>query len=152
MEYKTRECGNSFKLPETPKLAVDAVIIHGRKDVIVIERMFPPLGWAFPGGFVDVGESCEDAVVRETKEETNLDTGIIRLIGVFSDPKRDPRGHVVSVAYLLKSTGGVPKAKDDAKRIHVMSKNELWPQRFKLIKAHLAILDSFDRLYPSVYC
>jgi len=86
--------------PKTPHLAVDAVIRHG-KNIILIDRKFPPLGFALPGGFVDYGESCEDAVLREVKEETNLNGKITRLIGVYSHPNRDVRGHVVTVAYML---------------------------------------------------
>ena len=89
--------------PATPLLTVDAVILYNnKKDIVLIKRKNPPFknGYALPGGFVDVGETVEDACIREALEETNIKVKIIKLIGVFSDPKRDPRGHTVSVAFL----------------------------------------------------
>jgi len=100
----------------TPKLTVDAVIVEGGK-VVLIRRVNPPFKgmWALPGGFVDVGETVEAACVREAREETSLDVGIVKLVGVYSDPKRDPRGHTVGVIFLCKAKGGELKAADDAK-------------------------------------
>jgi 8-oxo-dGTP diphosphatase len=99
-----------------PGLAVDGVLVKGR-EVLLIRRGRPPFegAWAIPGGFVEVGESCEDAVRREVAEETGLLSRLAALVGVYSDPKRDPRGHVVSVVYLLAVSGVLPvKAGDDA--------------------------------------
>lgn len=107
---------------ESPSLAVDIVIYRFVEDsddieFVVIERLNDPKGTAFPGGFVDVGESCEAAAVREAKEETSLDVTLADLVGVFSDPKRDPRQHVVSVVYTayLADDSPVLSAQDDAK-------------------------------------
>jgi len=111
--------------PITHLLTVDAVILlNKKKDVILIRRKNPPFQgqFALPGGFVDVGETVENSCIREAKEETNVDVKIIRLIGVFSDPKRDPRGHNVTVAYLCEpsTSDEKPKALDDAASLEIM--------------------------------
>jgi len=111
--------------PVTPLLTVDAVILLNRKqDLILIRRKNPPfLGeLALPGGFVDVGESVEQACIREAKEETNIDVKIVKLIGVFSEPNRDPRGHTVSIAFLCDplTEKEEPKALDDAAALEVI--------------------------------
>ncbi len=101
--------------PETPKLMVDIVIPDEEGRVLLIQRGSDPYqgSWALPGGFVDVGETVEDAAVREAKEETGLDVELLRLVGVYSDPDRDPRGHNVSVAFLARAEGD-PSAASDA--------------------------------------
>lgn len=113
----------------TPYLTVDGVIeLYGSdealKGVVLIERKNPPHGWALPGGFVDVGERVEDALMREMREETSLDVKITRMLGVYSDPKRDARFHTVSIVYVCKAYG-VPKAEDDAKAVHVIPLEEM---------------------------
>lgn len=101
---------------KSPSLTVDGVIIKDNK-VLLIKRKNDPYKdmWAIPGGFVEYGEKTENAVLREIKEETGLEAKIDKLIGVYSDPKRDPRKHVVSIAYLLKDVKGEEKGGDDAK-------------------------------------
>jgi 8-oxo-dGTP diphosphatase len=101
--------------PRTPLLTVDGVVVENGA-VLLIRRRNPPFAgrYALPGGFVDVGETVEAAVVREVHEETGLDTAIERLLGVYSDPQRDPRGHTVSVTYLLRRLGGTLAGADDA--------------------------------------
>ena len=88
-----------------PLLAVDGVVTDGKR-ILLIKRKNPPYAshWALPGGFVEVGETVEAAVKRELKEETGVNVYAPILIGVFSDPKRDPRGHVVSCAFLCNHT------------------------------------------------
>ena len=101
--------------PVTPLLTVDALIIHKGK-IVLVKRRNPPFKdrFALPGGFVEIGETVEEAAVREAKEETGLDIEIIKLLGVYSDPSRDPRGHTVSVCFLAKGSGNL-KAGSDAK-------------------------------------
>jgi len=103
-------------LPRTPLLTVDLVIeLEDRpgRPVVLIERGHPPAGFALPGGFVEVGESVEEAARREAREETGLDVRLVALLGVYSDPARDPRGHTVSVVYVARARGE-PVAGDDA--------------------------------------
>jgi 8-oxo-dGTP diphosphatase len=83
---------------------------------VLIERRNFPFGWAIPGGFVEVGEKIEDAAVRELREETSLEVDLRALLGVYSRPDRDPRGHTVSVVYVGRAHGE-PRAADDAKGI-----------------------------------
>jgi 8-oxo-dGTP diphosphatase len=89
-----------------PALTVDAVLLKG-DEVLLIRRGREPFKgwWAIPGGFVEVGERTEDAVRRELVEETGLKGDVVDLLGVYSDPRRDPRGHTVTVAYVLKVSG-----------------------------------------------
>jgi 8-oxo-dGTP diphosphatase len=99
-----------------PALAVDAVTFDRSGKLLLIRRKNPPFKgrYALPGGFVDVGETVEQAAARELREEAGLKTKSQRLIGVYSDPKRDPRGHTVSVAFLIQVEPGDPKGGDDA--------------------------------------
>ncbi len=102
--------------PTTPPLATDCVVFDKRGRVLLIRRGHPPFQgqYALPGGFVEIGETVEAACRRELKEETDLDVRALRLVGVYSDPKRDPRGHTCAVAYLASVDGGEPRAGDDA--------------------------------------
>ncbi|HKJ77049.1 MAG TPA: NUDIX hydrolase [Gammaproteobacteria bacterium] len=107
--------------PQTPLLTVDAVIAlvdRPGSPVVLIERKNPPHGYALPGGFVDVGETLERAAVREAREETGLDITLKALLGCYSDPGRDPRGHTVSAVYCAEATGE-PEARDDAQALDV---------------------------------
>ncbi|MCX8164243.1 MAG: NUDIX hydrolase [Aquificaceae bacterium] len=111
-----------MKRPRTPLLAVDTILRLWDGDafrgIVLIERLNPPYGFALPGGFVELGERVEEAVLREVMEETGLEARIARLMGVYSDPERDPRFHVVSVVFVCDAEGE-PRAGDDAKKVGV---------------------------------
>ena len=103
--------------PRNPIFTVDAVIeISG--GIVLINRKNPPPGWAIPGGFVDIGESVPDAAVREALEETCLEVTLQCLLGVYSNPGRDPRGHTVSMIYVAQAHGE-PVAADDAANVGI---------------------------------
>ncbi len=107
--------------PETPNLMVDVVIPSGR-GIVLIRRASDPFEgrWALPGGFVEIGETVEAAATREAAEETGLAVELARLVGVYSDPERDPRGHNVSVAFLARVIGGDLIAATDAAEVAVL--------------------------------
>ncbi|ADE35922.1 NUDIX domain-containing protein [Methanohalophilus mahii] len=103
--------------PKTPLLTVDGVIILNGKIVLIRRKNEPYRGsFALPGGFVEIGETTEEAVKREVMEETGLLIEILKLVGVYSEPSRDPRGHTVSVAYLAVGKGE-PRADTDAAEV-----------------------------------
>lgn len=108
---------------KNPVPTVDIIIELG-DGVVLIKRRNPPLGWAIPGGFVDYGESLEEAAVREAKEETSLDIEIIRQFHTYSNPSRDPRLHTISTVFVAAGKGR-PKACDDAKEIGVFTRENL---------------------------
>ncbi len=107
----------------TPLLTVD-VIVRFQGGIILIERKNPPPGWALPGGFVDVGESVEEAAIREAREETSLDVSLIEQFHVYSSPDRDPRFHTVSVVF-IGDGAGVLEGRDDAARAAVFTADSL---------------------------
>lgn len=101
--------------PVTPLAAADAIIEIGER-IVLIERGHEPPGYAIPGGFMDLGESAEEAAVREAKEETGLDVELRELLALYSDPRRDPRGPVVTAMFVARAPDdAVPAAGDDAK-------------------------------------
>jgi len=107
--------------PQTPTLAADAIIElvdRPGRPIVLIERKNPPPGWAIPGGFVDIGESVPDAAVREAREETCMEVSLQCLLGCYSAPSRDPRGHTVSMIYVAQAHGE-PAAADDAARVGI---------------------------------
>ncbi len=105
-----------------PYVTVDAVI-ELPEGIVIIERSNPPYGWALPGGFVDYGESLEQAVAREVREETGLRFVDFRQMKVYSDPGRDPRFHTVSTVFVGRGEGQ-PKAADDAKNLKIIRRDE----------------------------
>jgi 8-oxo-dGTP diphosphatase len=110
---------------DTPKLTVDAVILYNGR-IVLIQRKNPPFQgkFALPGGFVEVGETVEEAVVREAREEAGLSIEIVKLLGVYSDPLRDPRGHTVSICYLSLGHGDL-KAGSDAKDVFLFDVDDV---------------------------
>ena len=111
---------------KNPALTVDAIAMKDGQ-IILIKRKNPPFqgNYALPGGFVDYGETVENAVVREFKEETSLDAEIKDFIGIYSEPDRDPRGHTVSIVFELRITGGTMLAGDDAAEVSLFKLDEL---------------------------
>ena len=107
--------------PETPKLMVD-VVIPSEEGVVLVRRGSEPFEgkWALPGGFVELGETVKQAAVREAAEETGLAVEVSRLVGVYSEPDRDPRGHNVSVAFLARVLSGQMQAASDAAEVDVL--------------------------------
>ena len=109
--------------PRNPIPTID-LIIEYNKGIILINRKNPPEGWALPGGFVDYGESLEAAAVREAKEETGLEVELLRQFHAYSDPKRDPRHHTITIVFIAKAKGKAI-AGDDAKEIGLFNKDTL---------------------------
>jgi 8-oxo-dGTP diphosphatase len=109
---------------KNPVPAVDLIIEIEGKGLVLIERRNPPPGWALPGGFVEVGESLEQAAVREAKEETCLDVELLGQFHSYSDPNRDPRMHCISTVFVARATG-TPRAEDDAKSVALYRKDSL---------------------------
>lgn len=143
MEQNSR---NTMRRHRNPAPTVDIIIEvlknDGQEGIILIKRKNPPYGWALPGGFVDYGETLEEAAIREAKEETSLDIRLKCQMHTYSDPDRDPRQHTITTVYIAQAEGQ-PVARDDAQEIAVFSREEL---DFSLAFDHKKILeDYFDR-------
>lgn len=117
-------CGRQIATYEHPCPTVDIIIEMAGGGIILIKRKNPPFGWALPGGFVDYGESLENAAIREAREETSLAITLVSQFHTYSDPERDPRRHTISTVYLAKAQGE-PLAADDAADIGIFSKDNL---------------------------
>jgi 8-oxo-dGTP diphosphatase len=146
-DYKICQEAKKLNIPHwvrpTPFLTVDGIIkifMPEFKGIVLIKRKNPPLGFALPGGFVDYYESAEEALKREMKEEVNLDVKIEKLLGIYSDPKRDPRLHTASAVFVC-SAFDMPKAGDDAKEAFLFKLEEIpWNE---LVFDHKKILEDF---------
>lgn len=125
------------------KLTVDAITKY-KGGIVLIERKKFPLGWALPGGHVEEGETVEQAVIRELREETDLEVKTLKQFHVYSDPKRDPRDHVVSVVFVCKAYGTL-KAGDDAKNSVIIKLEELEDWKEKLAFDHYNILKDYKQ-------
>jgi 8-oxo-dGTP diphosphatase len=129
--------------PRTPEITVDLVIeLEDRpgRPIVVIRRGHPPPGHALPGGFVDIGETVEHAAMREAREETGLEITLREILGVYSDPARDPRGHSVAIVYVATASGE-PVAGDDAAAVIVTDPDQSPPLIFdhgKILADYLA--------------
>jgi ADP-ribose pyrophosphatase YjhB (NUDIX family) len=138
------KCKEEIEVYQNPIPTVDIIIEIETKGIILIKRKNPPYGWAIPGGFVDYGESLEEAALREAKEETNLDVKLVKQFHTYSDPKRDPRHHSISTVYIAKGEG-IPKAKDDALEIGIFNESKLLTE---IAFDHRSILnDYFNKVY-----
>jgi 8-oxo-dGTP diphosphatase len=124
-----------------PVPTVDIIIEMGDAGdgIVLIERKNPPFGWALPGGFVDYGETLEQAAVREAKEETALDVKLVRQFHAYSDPDRDPRGHTITMVFVATAEG-LPTARDDARAAAVFPPEGI---RVPLAFDHRKILDDY---------
>lgn len=121
---KCPRCGEKLEQYRNPVPTVDVIIELDGSGIVLIRRKNPPYGWALPGGFVDYGESLEEAAVREAKEETSLDVTLLDQFHTYSDPKRDPRQHTITTVYMARAKG-TPKAADDAAAIGIFRKDDL---------------------------
>jgi len=130
------------KLASGPFVTVDA-IIELPEGIVIIQRSNPPFGWALPGGFVDYGESLEDAVKREAKEETNLDLTEIRQFYTYSSPQRDPRFHTIGTVFIAKAKGR-PRAGDDAAGLKIIKRSEV--EKLDFAFDHKKILQDYLNL------
>jgi 8-oxo-dGTP diphosphatase len=140
LEKPCPHCGKPVEHRRNPAPTVDVVIYAPGRGVVLIERKNPPHGWALPGGFVDYGETVERAAAREALEETGLGVRLTGLLGVYSDPQRDPRMHTMSVVYTAQAEDpDTLKAGDDAGRARFFSRGDLPPLAFD----HAAILEDF---------
>ncbi len=101
---------------DRPWISTDCVVFDERGRVLLIRRKNDPYKghYAFPGGFIELGETAEHCAVRELKEETGIAADNLKLIGVYSDPHRDPRHHTITIAWLVSVHGQTPTAGDDA--------------------------------------
>jgi 8-oxo-dGTP diphosphatase len=111
-----------MKKARAPSLTTDAVLFVSPSEILLIRRGRPPFKgmWALPGGFVDYGETVENAILRELREETGVHGNIVALLGVYSDPARDPRGHTVSVVFVVTGRRDEVRAGDDAAETRVV--------------------------------
>ncbi len=120
---KCPHCNAEIESFRNPKPTVD-IIIEISDRIVLIERKNPPYGWALPGGFVDYGESYENAALREAEEETNLKVNNLRQFHTYSNPDRDPRMHTATTVFIAEAVGS-PTAGDDAARVELFSKDNL---------------------------
>ncbi len=132
-----------MKEHRNPVPTVDIIIEitrnDGKRGVVLIERKNPPFGWAIPGGFVDYGETLEQAAIREAKEETSLNIRLKHQMHTYSEPDRDPRQHTISTVYIAEAEG-TPVAQDDAKNTGIFTEEEIV---FPLAFDHRAILADY---------
>jgi ADP-ribose pyrophosphatase YjhB (NUDIX family) len=118
------KCHFDVEVYRNPIPTVDIVIEVEDQGIVLIKRKNPPYGWAIPGGFVDYGESLEEAAVREAMEETGLKVDLVKQLHTYSDPNRDPRHHTISTVYMARGRG-TPQAGDDALEIGLFREAEL---------------------------
>ncbi len=136
------------KRPTTPLIAADTIIELSDKPsrpIVLIERKYPPYGWAIPGGFMDVGERLEVTAIREALEEVCLNVSLKALLGMYSNPARDDRGHTVSAVYVAEATGE-PKAADDARNVAIFDLQHL-PE--PLAFDHAQVLEDYRKFRES---
>jgi ADP-ribose pyrophosphatase YjhB (NUDIX family) len=141
---KCPKCGFALERHRNPTPTVDIIIEIPGQGLVLIQRANPPLGWALPGGFVDYGESLEDAARREAREETGLAVILLGQFHTYSDPKRDPRQHNISTVFVA-GADGKPQAADDARSLRIFPIESL-PQ--ELAFDHGQILADYLKVRP----
>ena len=125
-----------------PAVAVDAVIEEDGKILLIVRKNEPFKGkYALPGGFVEYGETCEQAVAREVEEETGLKVVVKELLGIYSDPSRDPRGHTIGICYIAERVGGELKASSDASHARFFSIE--YVRKIELAFDHSRIIEDY---------
>jgi len=151
-ELSCPHCGGRVVTFRNPFPTVDLIIRcpkgDGGEGVVLVRRRNPPLGWALPGGFVDYGESLEEAAAREAMEETGLEVRDLKQFHAYSDPRRDPRQHNVSVVFLASSEGR-PKAGDDVSDCRVFALDAL---PLEMAFDHREILRDYERFLRTGRC
>jgi len=137
----------------TVDLIIETKLPDGRRGVVLIERKNPPPGWALPGGFVEYGETLEQAAIREAREETSLEVTLVEQFHTYSDPGRDPRFHTISTVFIATAVG-VPQGGDDADQAGVFSREEItFPLAFdhsEILKDYFSWLDSRQQISSGV--
>lgn len=134
-------CGGTLSAYDNPAPTVDAVIYLPERGIVLIERRNPPYGRALPGGFVDTGETVEHAVCREVREECSLDVVLEGVLGVYSDPARDPRSHTLSIVFVARPLNPAALcAGDDARTACFVPLDDL-PEAMAFDHRH--VLDDF---------
>lgn len=136
-------CGTIVETWRNPAPTVDIIIHSPNHGVVLVERGGPPYGFALPGGFVETGESAEDAAVREALEETGLHVQLEALLGVYSDPARDPRRHTLSAVYIASTQEPEKLAAGDDAAAAAWHRPESLPGKLTLAFDHARILEHF---------
>jgi ADP-ribose pyrophosphatase YjhB (NUDIX family) len=145
MKKKCPHCQGELECYENPFPTVDIIIEIPGRGIVLIKRKNNPIGWAIPGGFVDYGESLEEAAIREAQEETSLKVELIRQMHTYSDPERDPRHHTITTVFIARAQEE-PVAADDAQEAGIFTEDNL-PE--PLVFDHREILrDYFKQSFP----
>ena len=139
MKINCPKCGHELRVFRNPVPTVDVIIETGN-GIVLVRRLNPPPGWALPGGFVDYGETLEEAARREAFEETGLQVKLSRQLHTYSRPDRDPRLHTISTVFLATAQGS-PVAGDDAGEARIFNKDNLPPLAFD----HQEIINDYYR-------
>ncbi len=146
-------CGTQVRKHAQPAPTADVIIYDNKEGIVLIERLNTPLGYALPGGFIDINETVERAAIREMKEETNLDVELMGILGVYSKPDRDPRFHTMSITFVAKAKDMKKlKAGDDAKKANLYPLEKL-PKKLcfdhgKMIEDFMLFLKNKRTLCP----
>ncbi len=153
--YACPSCGEKMSAYRNPAPTVDVIIYDEQRGIVLIERKNEPHGFALPGGFIDYGESAEQAAVREMLEETSLDVELCGLLGVYSNPERDVRFHTMSIAFVGKANNPDNLcAGDDAKNAGFFALDNLPPLTFDhpdIIKDFTLFLQKKRQLIPIIH-